>query len=186
MHRRLSILPSLVPATSGVIVSIGYPLSPDSSSVFNNPRRRWDLTPAAPGRNPAEGGADEFVDFICTEVWKLAHRRLRETRGVEPGREALYGHSLGGLFVLHALFTRPELFDCFIASSPSIWWNNEFILKEEVSFREGNVGDSSSRKPYKPSLMIFVGAQEQNPLDIEGRRTMSTGGDCDVIKNGKW
>lgn len=160
LHRRLSIPSPIEPGIVGVVVSVGYLLSPDSSSVFD-PRRRCDLTPPAPGRDPAEGGADEFIDFISDEVRGLVQRRLQETRGVNPGKDALYGHSFGGLFCLHTLFTRPNLFDCFIASSPSIWWNNKCLLREEASFCEMNMDDS--REAHKPSLMMFVGGQEQNP-----------------------
>lgn len=158
LHRRLAVFPDVV----GVIVSVGYPIPPDSASIFD-PRRRWDLTPPSPGCDQAEGGADELIDFISDVARKLAHRRLRETRGVDPGKEALFGHSLGGLFCLHTLFTNPHLFDCYIASSPSIWWNDRYLLQEEAAFRkEGSDGDKLSPS-RKPSLMMSVGGQEQVP-----------------------
>lgn len=158
LHRRLSVFP----ATVALIVSIGYPLPADSASVFD-PRRRWDLTPPASGCDQAEGGADELINFIDDMVRKLAHRRLRETRGVEPGKEALFGHSLGGLFCLHTLFTNTKLFDCYIASSPSVWWNDEYLLQEEALFRERRDDDANYFYLHKPSLIISAGNQEQEP-----------------------
>lgn len=160
LHRRLSVQSPLGSTAIGVVVSVGYPLAPDASSVFDS-RRRWDLSPPAPDCDPAEGGADEFIEFISDEVRGLAHRRLRETRGARPGKEALYGHSFGGLFCLHTLFTHPTKFDCFIASSPSIWWNDRFLLREETAYREGTMDDNS--KLHKPSLMLFAGGLEQDP-----------------------
>ncbi|KAI1415287.1 IroE protein [Hypoxylon sp. FL1857] len=162
LHRRLSIRGSLFSA--GVIVAIGYPIPSDSSKVFN-PRRAWDLTPPAQGSGETEGGADEFIEFINDRVKPFIRQRSADTRGVHIGREALYGHSFGGLFCLHTLFTCPDMFDCFIASSPSIWWNEEFILTEEAAFRENREGKRDTRKP---SLMLFVGGQEQNPPQRRG------------------
>ena len=158
LHRRLSVFPHVV----GIIVSVGYPIAPDSASVFD-PRRKWDLTPPSPGCDPFEGGADELIDLISGVVKKLAYRRLHETRGVNPGKEALFGHSLGGLFCLHTLFTRSHLFDCYIASSPSIWWNDRYLLGEEAAFREGRRGDDKLSRRQKPSLIMSVGGQEQDP-----------------------
>lgn len=182
LHRRLSIQGLLVPDATCILVSVGYPLPSDSSSVFH-PRRRWDLTPPLPEGQEEGGGADELIDFLGDEVRKLAHRRLRETRSASrscrdpdhapprPGREMLYGHSFGGLFTLHALFTRPAMFNCFVASSPSIWWHDRYILREEVAFREGrgdNDDDDDDDGKMKPSLILSVGGQEQVPPRYRG------------------
>ncbi|KAL0940196.1 IroE protein [Colletotrichum truncatum] len=155
LHRRLSMCPP--PFPTGVVVAIGYPISPDSNSVMC-PRRTWDLTPPAANSSESEGGADMFLDFIENRVRPLLRRRLQETRRATAGQEALYGHSFGGLFALHALFTRPTMFNCFLASSPSIWWSNQFILSEEVIFSA-----PENDRGSKPSLMLFVGGQEQDP-----------------------
>ncbi|KAI1375251.1 IroE protein [Hypoxylon crocopeplum] len=162
LYRRLSIQRSAFPA--GVIVAIGYPISPDSSSVFS-PRRVWDLTPPAPECKDIEGGADDLIEFISDRVKPFVRQRLADTRGVSVGKEVLYGHSLGGLFCLHTMFTRPGMFDCFIASSPSLWWNGEYILKEEAEFRNSHTKTGNRRGP---SLMLFVGGQEQNPPQRRG------------------
>lgn len=46
---------------------------------------------------------------------------------VDTGRQALFGHSLAGLFALHALAARPELFRVVGAISPSIWWDRDAV-----------------------------------------------------------
>jgi uncharacterized protein len=38
--------------------------------------------------------------------------------------EILVGHSFGGLFAIHALVTKPTLFDAYIAIDPTVGWNN--------------------------------------------------------------
>jgi predicted alpha/beta superfamily hydrolase len=46
----------------------------------------------------------------------------------------IFGHSLGGLAVLHALFTRPAVYAAFLAIDPSIWWNDRVLLQAEAGF----------------------------------------------------
>jgi predicted alpha/beta superfamily hydrolase len=160
MHRQISI--GTPPLPAGVIVAIGYPI-PDESPFLFNERRNKDLTPTSPGEKNTEGGAGEFIEFFEKEVRPLVHRRLQETGATGKGKEALYGHSYGGLFCLHSLFTRPELFDYYIASSPSIWWNKGFLLTEEASFSQ--TGDANVTRP---SLLLYAGGLEQDPVQYCG------------------
>ncbi|MGO4736218.1 alpha/beta hydrolase [Bosea sp. 2KB_26] len=123
-----------------VIVGIGYPID----TPFDGARRQSDLL-------PDDGGADRFLDFIEESV-KPAVTALA---AIDPGRQALVGHSFGGLFALHALFTRPEQFRSYVAGSPSIWWNDRAIEVSEASF----VARSSAAT--LPRLLITVGGGEQ-------------------------
>lgn len=114
-----------------VVVSIGYPLT---DSVYDFTRRFIDFRPPLPVPQDPPSGADNLIKFIndVLRPW------VRSTvfPHVSFKRDALYGHSFGGLFVIHALITRPELFDTFISASPAIMWNNGSIL-DEVSKRLG-------------------------------------------------
>ena len=93
---------------------------------IRNTDRGRDMTPApvAGFRVPPEietsGGADRFLSFIADEL--LPH--LDRTYRTAPMR-VLIGHSLGGLFALHALAQRPTLFTGYIVMEPAAWWNNE-------------------------------------------------------------
>ncbi|CAI6088393.1 unnamed protein product [Clonostachys chloroleuca] len=155
LHRRLCASPA--PFPESIIVSIGFHIKPNSKLLLDS-RRVHDLTPPAPGCGPNAGGADEFADMIQDNVRPLVHSRLKERRGAQPGREAIYGHSFGGLLSLHLCFTRPTMFDTFIASSPSIWWLDKFILQEEHAFLE----DKDNRK-VAPSLWLSFGSEEEDP-----------------------
>ena len=94
---------------------------------ITNTDRTRDLTPThvaqAPdnpnARFPTSGGADKFLKFIETELIPLVESKYR----TQPFR-ALAGHSLGGLFAVHALVTKPELFNSYVAVSPSLQWDN--------------------------------------------------------------
>ena len=40
------------------------------------------------------------------------------------------GHSLGGLTTVNILLHYPEMFNGYIASDPSMWWDDKFMLDE--------------------------------------------------------
>ena len=99
-----------------------------------NTDRTRDLTPTkATGPNaaqfPTAGGADNFLKFIETEVIPEIEKRYR----VQPYR-VLAGHSLGGLFTIHTLVSRPELFNAYVAVSPSLQWSDDATLKRAEEF----------------------------------------------------
>lgn len=87
--------------------------------VANTDRGR-DFTPTHQDRIPTSGGADKFLEFLASELIPAIDARLPTA----PYR-VLIGHSLGGLFALHAFNTRGELFDGYVAISPSTAWDGE-------------------------------------------------------------
>jgi len=144
----------VVPA---VIVGIGYP----GERPFNTERRTWDFTPKVPQRAPvpapggrpwsATGGADEFLGFIQNELKPLIESEYK----IDRSRQVLWGHSLGGLFSLHALFAQPDSFQYFVAASPSVWWNERYIMEEAKIFAASLAKQRTDR-----GLLIAFGARE--------------------------
>ncbi len=110
--------------------------------VMNTDRVR-DLTPTrveVRRRNgvaqpfPTSGGGPRFLEFFEKEVFPYVERTYRTA----PYR-VFAGHSFGGLLALHALAVRPELFQAFIAASPSLDWDNGYAhrqLQERLKGRE--------------------------------------------------
>lgn len=112
----------------GVIVAIGYPVA----GAYDALRRSWDLGPPPGNTYPPfheggpdvrTGGAEQFLAFIEDELKPFVASRVK----IDPERQALYGHSFGGLFALYALFTRPRAFSTWIAASPAIYWEERAI-----------------------------------------------------------
>lgn len=138
-------------AVSGVgpalVVGVGYAGDDD----FHVAARARDYTPAADGVAPGEGGADHFLDFLERELKPL----IEASHPVDRQRQAIFGHSYGGLLVLHALFTRGASFSTYLAASPSIWWNDKFVLSQlpEMLVR-------SAQWPVLPQVMISAGELE--------------------------
>ncbi|EIT77322.1 hypothetical protein AFCA_010423 [Aspergillus flavus] len=155
---------SLNPNKPGtIVVGIGYPLK---ASVYS-PQRSLDLTPPCDHYTPPEGpdgnprpepygGADWFLSFINNIVRPFVASSIFPN--VKFARTALFGHSYGGLFVLNTLFTQPTSFDTYIAASPSIWWNERFILTKVPQFLQRS-GTST-----QPTLRLSYGSREQFPV----------------------
>jgi hypothetical protein len=57
------------------------------------------------------------------------------------------------------MFNHPESFNSYVASSPSIWWDNKSVLKDEAAFL---VKAKGAVHPIR--VLICVGAKEQDPL----------------------
>lgn len=133
-----------------LVVGIGYPGEQD----FDVPARKRDYTVSLgkPDAKATEGGADLFLDFIEKELKPLVASR----HPVDGKRQALFGHSFGGLFVVHALLTRPEAFSTLIASSPSIWWDDKVVLKNLPKLDKLPEG-------VHPRVQVSVGALEDDP-----------------------
>jgi predicted alpha/beta superfamily hydrolase len=119
-----------------LVVGIAYPESARASVL-----RLRDMSPTQPnahslpmvgdGRVPDDfGGADAFHRFMIEEL-RPAIARLKP---VDASRQSLMGYSLGGLFALHVMFNHPEAYQSLVISSPSIWWNDRDVLKDEGKF----------------------------------------------------
>ena len=116
-----------------LIVGVGY----SDGAWLNTDARVDDYTPPVPDgsarhdpRGRIQGGADRFLAFLKQELQPALAQRFP----VNQQNQSLFGHSFGGLFALHTLFTQPDAFQCYIASSPSLWWHNEYVLKERDAF----------------------------------------------------
>ncbi len=153
--------------TPSLVVGIGYPVD----GLYDEQARAEDYTPPADDlsdtgdeRARRQGGADRFLAFVEEELKPAIERRYR----VDRRRQTLFGHSYGGLLTLHALFTRPEAFQSYIAVSPSIWWNHRQILDEQRDFAR-----RLAAHPRPLRLLLGVGALEQpSPLAGDARQRL--------------
>ena len=144
-----------------IVVGIGYP---EADPRAHQDRRSYDLvgpaseeflkTLSGGAASRKTGGNDQFLAFLEEELKPLIEKRYP----VDRTRQTLFGHSFGGLFTLHALFTRPAAFQKYVASSPSIWWSNASILDEERGFLE-----RQRKEPTPVRLMISCGEWEETP-----------------------
>ena len=146
--------------SKSIVVGVGF-----KSDLPYSERRLYDFTggPPPPPWDAAfskipNGGWDKFLDFLTGSLRAEVNRRY----GIDPNRQALFGHSLGGLLAVHALFTRPGAFHAIIAASPSVFWHNKEMLKEEHEFtaqlRAGTISNVAR-------LMVVCGENEETLLE---------------------
>ncbi len=98
---------------------------------------------------PTTGGSAKFMSYIEKEVKPYVNKQFRTTASA-----TLIGESLGGLFATQVLFTKPQLFDRYIIISPSLWWNNGSLLKQQPVAIKG-----------KKTIYIGVGKEGLAPTE---------------------
>ncbi len=97
--------------------------------IANTVRRR-DLTPptsVASDREvaPVVGGAAAFRGFVRDELMPEVDTRYRT-----DGATAVIGESLAGLWIVDTFFETPDLFDAYLALSPSLWWDGQRRVRD--------------------------------------------------------
>lgn len=95
-----------------------------------NTERRRDVTgptvvPQEQKDAPHAGGSDKFRAFFRDELKPLIAQRYRTT-----AESALIGESLAGLFTVETFIVEPTLFDSYIAADPSLWWNEQTLVRQ--------------------------------------------------------
>jgi predicted alpha/beta superfamily hydrolase len=91
--------------------------------------RRRDLThPTSVAKEkadfPTAGGSAAYRRFLAEDLKPWVAARFRTS-----GEDALIGESLAGLFVVETLLKQPDLFDAYIAASPSLWWSDQALAR---------------------------------------------------------
>jgi len=156
----LQVLAAAGRAPGAVLVGIGY----DVDARLDVHARAWDYTPRLPDapaqgsadpRQPGRrnGGADAWLELIEQRVKPLARAAAR----LDETRQTLYGHSYGGLFVLHALRTRPQAFQRYVAASPSLWWHAPYMTERLRTLDTAGCCGAAPRQLY-----LWVGEEERS------------------------
>lgn len=129
-----------------IIVGIGY----GAIDKLAGEKRRRDYRPTQ------AGDAENFLNFLEEELLPFIDNNYRTV----PGERAINGYSIGGLFGLYTLFTKPEIFNRYIIGSPSLTWDNYSIYNFEESSSE-KIGEK------KIGLFISVGSEESDEKYFE-------------------
>lgn len=125
-----------------------------------NTDRTRDLTPTrAALKNPdgsaqdfpTSGGGDKFLEFIQTELFPEIEKRYP----THPYR-IFAGHSLGGLLAVHALIAHPDMFNAYIAVSPSLQWDDQHTLHQAQQF-------FAKQKEFNKTLFFSLGNEGATP-----------------------
>lgn len=89
-----------------------------------------DYTPTKVSNAPQSGGATTFLSFMRKELFPFIESNYK----ADKDNRVLMGCSLGGLFTLFTLFTEPDLFNGYIATSPAFQWDAGVLRKYEQQY----------------------------------------------------
>jgi len=132
-----------------IIVALSY----EKGSVGANSRIR-DFTPTvAKSWKQETGNARAHMNFLRDTVMPFIEKNYRASKT----NRTFVGHSLGGLFGAYMLLTEPNLFSNYILGSPSVWFDDNAILKI-----------SSTQPQTKIKVYLSVGEHE-TPAFGEGQ-----------------
>jgi len=139
-----------------ILFGVGY-----SSAYRSLVLRDRDFTfpkAAAADSMQQSGGADKFLQFLQTVVVPYIDAKYHTDKA---GR-MLMGHSLGGCFILYALerslVDHRNVFQTFVAASPSLDYCNRYLLNEYKAVRP----DAAQMK----NLLLTIGAKEPDYADF--------------------
>lgn len=149
----------------GIIVAIGYQNVPTPTGSLFSSQRNTDLTLNKHEKYEGLGGADAFLDFIEEQVKPLVRNHFTD---ISIGQEAIFGHSFGGLCVLHSLFTKRGVYSSYFAASPSIWWDAA-ILDEAEQFCKRQEQDASCKSVLHMSYGSLEAEPHKDPQESDSK-----------------
>ena len=125
--------------------------------------RRKDLTPTHAAVDlpfvdsafsKSSGGGEQFISFIEKELIPYVDSHY----ATQPYK-MLIGHSLGGLAVMQTFVHHTSLFNSYICIDPSMWWDNQTLLKEAKSALE-------KRNFQGTSLYLGIAKTAEESMDM--------------------
>lgn len=130
-----------------IIVGLGYA----GENLDYNKLRLWELSPVAnPNESPAVAGhSADFLGMLEKDIIPFVEREYR----ADSSYRVLAGSSLGGLFALYTMYTKPALFQGYIAASPAVLRGNDWIMGYEEKF-------AASGQPLNARLYV-TGAENE-------------------------
>lgn len=90
--------------------------------------------------------------------------------------KVLFGYSLGGIFTLQTLMTEPQLFDSYIAGSPSLWYRYNYY--EDIT-----IAASQNRERFEGKCLILSAGEDEPSISVGTRNfeRLLTGLDMPLI-----
>jgi predicted alpha/beta superfamily hydrolase len=107
-------------------------------AIGNAGRDRIDeYTPTRDNAHDAGGLADRYGRMLVEEIKPLIDRDFRTLP--DAMNTGVGGSSLGGLLSLHLGLTHPTVFGKLALLSPSVWWDDRWIVRHLAAFPAGDL-----------------------------------------------
>ena len=137
-------------------ITVGISYSKEDKPTVSRTR---DYTPTYSPNEPrghsnearlASGKADNFISFIKNDIFPFLEKNYR----IDNSKKVFAGHSFGGLLASYMLVTTPNLFEYYLAGSPSLWYDNHCLNKFEDVYYE-------SHKSMRANVFLCIGKEEE-------------------------
>lgn len=123
--------------------------------IANVDRRRDFTSPSTydidKAHSPTSGGSGKFISFLEKDLQPFINKKYKTTED-----KTIIGQSLGGLVATEILFTKPKMFNKYIIISPSLWWRDGSLLKENPEILSENFTNTTG-------IYIGVGKEGLTP-----------------------
>ena len=124
--------------------------------AIDSGNRLRDYTPTDSPHWEGDGGADRYLAFVRDELLPEIESTYRVRHPY-----AMWGHSAGGLFVMHTVYAEPELFDARLVNDAPLDWDDRTVERELVRFfADGTV----------PAQFLYFNSSYLLPADDEELR----------------
>ena len=100
---------------------------------------------------PGTGHSDKFIAFIEKELQPFIAKEYKVNDS-----KMIIGQSLGGLLATEILMKKPELFNKYVIISPSLWWDNGSLFKQNPAMLSENFSQNTG-------IYIGVGKEGLSP-----------------------
>jgi uncharacterized protein len=148
-----------------ILIGIGYKnLAADNAS-----ERFYELTPTSSdmgrmaGVKGEMGGSRKFLNAIKNEIIPYVEANFQ----ADPHKRILVGSSLGGLFSLYAMYEEPGLFSGVVAASPSLQWDDDWIVKREAELRGNAAGSDGKGRLHIPTRLYMSVGGDEIPMFVD-------------------
>lgn len=101
---------------------------------------------------PTTGHSAKFIEFIEKELQPFVNKTYKTTE-----TKYIIGQSLGGLLASEILLKKPSLFTHYLIVSPSLWWDDESLLKQAKNLLD-------KQKEMSQYVYISVGMEEHKMM----------------------
>jgi predicted alpha/beta superfamily hydrolase len=122
--------------------------------IHTEENRVRDLTPTQNKESNSGGGADKLYQFIKEELIPFVDKNYRTYN-----YRVIGGASLGGLFVMYAFESDPQLFNGYLSMSPAMWWDSSVML--------GRTKDLLSKDPHLHNRVYLTLTNEGRGMGVD-------------------
>lgn len=117
------------------------------------------------------GEAEKYRRYVADEVFPYVAKNFR----ADMTRKVFAGHSYGALFGAHVLLTEPTMFNEYILSSASLWFDKRFMFDAEQRY-------AVAHKDLPAKVLLMTGSYEVVRPNSKNKRFNAT---TDMVRDMK-